>query len=52
MVTRFNREATSCAQIKSPHVVQVHDHGVTADGDPYIVMELLDGEDLATVLRE
>jgi eukaryotic-like serine/threonine-protein kinase len=52
MVTRFNREATSCAQIKSPHVVQVHDHGVTADGDPYIVMELLEGEDLATVLRK
>ena len=33
------------AQLQSPHVVQVYDYGI--DGDtPYIVMELLDGEDL------
>jgi serine/threonine-protein kinase len=43
---RFSREATAAAQIKSPHVVQVFDHGVYA-GSPYIVMELLEGEDLA-----
>src|SRR5262249_44988052 len=39
------------AQIKSPHVAQVFDHGVTADGAPYIVMELLDGEDLKQRVR-
>ena len=44
---RFVREATAAAQIKSPHVVQVFDHGVTDDGLPYIVMELLEGEDLS-----
>ncbi len=45
-VARFNREATAAAQIRSPHVVQMFDHGVT-DGDrPYIVMELLHGESL------
>ena len=43
---RFSREATSAAQIKSPHVVQVFDHGVFS-GLPYIVMEFLEGEDLA-----
>jgi serine/threonine-protein kinase len=43
---RFVREATAAAQIKSPHVVQVFDHGVTEDGFPFIVMELLEGEDL------
>jgi len=48
-VERFAREAMSSAQIKSPHVVQVFDHGV-ADGTPYIVMELLEGEDLRTRL--
>jgi serine/threonine protein kinase len=48
-VERFSREAMSSAQIKSPHVVQVFDHGV-ADGTPYIVMELLEGEDLRTRL--
>jgi serine/threonine-protein kinase len=45
-LARFTREATAAAQIKSPHVVQVFDHGVTADKIPYIVMELLQGEDL------
>ena len=43
---RFTREATAAAQIKSPHVVQMFDHGVMSDGTPYIVMELLSGESL------
>jgi hypothetical protein len=42
---RFEREAKAAAQLRSPHVVQVLDHGV-CDGTPYIAMELLDGEDL------
>jgi serine/threonine protein kinase/ABC-type branched-subunit amino acid transport system substrate-binding protein len=46
---RFEREAKASAQIRSPNVVQVHDYGV--DGDlPFIVMELLEGEDLAARL--
>ena len=45
-VARFTREAMSSAQIKSPNVVQVFDHGITPDQTPYIVMELLEGEDL------
>lgn len=44
-VKRFTTEATAAAQIKSPHVVQVFDHGIW-NGLPYIVMELLEGEDL------
>src|SRR5262245_31536554 len=46
-VARFEREAVAAAQIKSPHVVQVFDHGVDESGVPYIVMELMEGEDLA-----
>jgi serine/threonine-protein kinase len=47
---RFDREARAIAQIRSPHVVQILDHGV--DGDrPFIVMELLEGEDLGERLR-
>ncbi|XXY12907.1 serine/threonine-protein kinase [Sorangium sp. So ce216] len=45
-VERFRREAMAAAQIKSPHVAQVFDHGVTEAGVPYILMELLEGEDL------
>jgi serine/threonine-protein kinase len=44
---RFAREATASAQVRSPHVVQTLDHGVTEDNVPYTVMELLDGQDLA-----
>jgi len=45
-LARFEREAAAASQVKSPHVVQTFDHGFTADGIPYIVMELLEGEDL------
>jgi serine/threonine protein kinase len=47
---RFDREAKAAAQLRTPHVVQMHDHGIE-DDTPYIVMELLDGEDLNTRLR-
>ena len=46
---RFKREATAAAQLRSPHVVQILDHGIDQgpEGDqPFIVMELLEGEDL------
>jgi serine/threonine protein kinase len=43
---RFLREARAAAGLRSPHVVQVLDHGVD-HGLPYIVMELLEGEALA-----
>lgn len=47
---RFEREARATGQIRSPHVVQIIDHGIDA-GRPYIVMELLEGEDLGERLR-
>ena len=50
-VERFRREAMAAAQIKSPHVAQVFDHGVTADRLPYIAMELLEGELLSKRVR-
>src|SRR5512141_1320660 len=45
-VDRFRREARAAAQIRSPHVVQVLDSGVTDAGVPFILMELLEGETL------
>lgn len=51
MVARFTREATLAAQIKSPHVVHIYDHGITPEGDPFIIMELLEGEDLQGRLK-
>ncbi|HET6146153.1 MAG TPA: protein kinase [Polyangia bacterium] len=43
---RFVREARAAAALRSPHVVQILDHGVE-DDTAYIVMELLEGESLA-----
>jgi len=50
LVERFLQEARVSAQIRSPHVVQVHDVDRTPDGHAYIVMELLEGEPLSSVL--
>ncbi len=43
---RFDNEARAAATLQSKHAIQIHDHGVTEDGKPYIVMELLVGEPL------
>src|ERR1700683_2595997 len=48
---RVEREAKAAAQLRSPHVVQVLDHGVCED-TPYIAMELLEGEDLGKRLTK
>lgn len=50
-LARFQQEARAVASIDSPHVVKVFDFGVTPDGEPYIVMELLRGRDLREVLE-
>ncbi|MFY0582547.1 protein kinase domain-containing protein [Cystobacter fuscus] len=46
---QFEQEAKAVARLHNPHVVQIHDYGVDQD-TPYIVMELLEGEDLETRL--
>src|SRR5882724_8678499 len=43
---RFDTEAKAAARIKSRHAVAVFDHGITESGQPYIVMEYLEGESL------
>ena len=47
---RFRREAEICSRLKHEHIVDVVDFNLTEDGRPYLVMELLEGEDLATRL--
>lgn len=49
---RFQREARSLAEFSHPNVVQVYDAGTTASGDPYIVLELVDGPSLAQLLDQ
>jgi eukaryotic-like serine/threonine-protein kinase len=52
IVARFAREARAAAKIKSDHVARVYDVGNTGDGQPYIVMEHLDGKDLEALIAD
>ena len=50
-VKRFRREARAAGAVNHENVVTVTDTGTDEDGIPFLVMELLDGESLASVLR-
>src|SRR5438270_9957985 len=51
VASRFQREAEAASLVESAHIVHIFDSGVTDTGIPYIVMELLRGEDLRARLR-
>jgi serine/threonine-protein kinase len=48
---RFQREAEAAGMAESAHIVQIFDSGSTDAGLPFLVMELLTGEDLRARLR-
>jgi eukaryotic-like serine/threonine-protein kinase len=49
-IARFMREAQAAATLRSPHVVQIIDYGMDGKA-PFMVMELLDGENLAQRIK-
>ena len=49
---RFEREAQATAQLQSQHSIRVFDFGVTDDGSFYYAMELLNGRDLESLIKE
>jgi tRNA A-37 threonylcarbamoyl transferase component Bud32 len=49
---RFENEAKLAGALEHPNLVAVIDHGWSADGAPYLVMEFLEGRDCARLLRE
>ncbi len=49
---RFEREVAVCAALKSDHIVEVSDYGVTPEGYPFYVMEYLRGQSLGQLLRQ
>lgn len=51
-VERFMREARSVAKLKSEHVARVYDVGRDAHRNPFMVLELLEGVDLAKLSRQ
>ena len=51
-VARFRREAQSIARLTHGNVVQVYDFGVDEEGNPYFVMELVEGTPLDVLLAQ
>ncbi|HEX8072655.1 MAG TPA: protein kinase [Pyrinomonadaceae bacterium] len=49
---RFLQEARAISALNHPHIATVHDFGETAEGDPFIVMELVGGRDVSELLSE
>jgi serine/threonine-protein kinase len=52
VVQRFWNEARAATAIGHPGIVQVIDFGQTADGQPYLLMEFLDGRSLTQTIKE
>lgn len=50
-VARFRREAAALSELGHPGIVAIHDFARTEDGIDYLVMDLLEGEDLAQRLK-
>lgn len=48
---RFVREARAAARVRHPNIVDVFDFDYLADGRPYFVMELCEGESLAALIN-
>lgn len=49
---RFLREAKAAVQLKNPHVAQVYDVGTLESGEPFMVMEYLEGCDLSDLFKQ
>jgi serine/threonine-protein kinase len=45
-LARFRREIDVTAKLAHPNIIQVSDFGTVPTGEPYLIMELLEGEDL------
>ncbi|MGH7297675.1 MAG: serine/threonine-protein kinase, partial [Polyangiaceae bacterium] len=52
VVARFSREARAAARIQGEHVARVLDVGAVESGQPYLVMEYLQGADLSSRIAE
>ena len=52
MLSRFENEARLAARIMSPHLVRVTDLGRLPSGEPFLVMDYLEGLDLEQIIEQ
>jgi serine/threonine protein kinase len=52
LVRRFLNEARAASAIRHPNIIEVFDAGVTSSGEPYILMEFLEGDSLQKLLLQ
>lgn len=51
-VKRFESEVSAATKLTHPNIVATFDHGKTADGAPYMVMNFIEGDTLAKYVKE
>jgi serine/threonine protein kinase/Leucine-rich repeat (LRR) protein len=49
---RFQQEAKAITSLRHPNIISVHEFGVADDGEPYMVMEYVEGSNLGELIRE
>lgn len=50
-IMRFQQEAKAASSLNHPNVISVHDFGISKLGQPYMVMDFIDGKTLAEVIK-
>jgi tRNA A-37 threonylcarbamoyl transferase component Bud32/tetratricopeptide (TPR) repeat protein len=50
LLERFKVEAQSASSLSHQHIITIYDFGVTSDGEPYLVMDCLEGESLKELI--
>ncbi|MBA3994423.1 MAG: hypothetical protein C0469_12915 [Cyanobacteria bacterium DS2.3.42] len=51
-VRRFQQEARTASQLQHPNLVEVHDFGMLGESQPYLVMDLVEGQTLSEILKK
>lgn len=51
-VLRFQQEIQAMSSLQHPCVVSIHDHGVTPENQPYLVMDFVSGKPLSRVIKD
>ncbi len=51
-MARFQQEAQSASALNHPNVVSIHNYGETESGQPFLVMDLIEGSSLATLIKK